>query len=60
MTRRKTLILVFVDRKTHLRLLEKMTGKDKKIIVTGAAGLVGKNLIQKLLSNGYTKIFDID
>ncbi|MDR2408195.1 MAG: NAD(P)-dependent oxidoreductase [Bacteroidales bacterium] len=49
-----------MDKKTHLGLLEKMIGKDKKIIVTGAAGLVGQNLIQELLSNGYTEIIAID
>jgi nucleoside-diphosphate-sugar epimerase len=32
----------------------------KKIVITGAAGLVGQNLIPRLLSRGYTNIVAID
>ena len=32
----------------------------KKIVITGAAGLVGQNLIPRLLSHGYTDIVAID
>jgi nucleoside-diphosphate-sugar epimerase len=33
---------------------------DKKIVITGAAGLVGQNLIPRLISRGFTDIVAID
>ena len=32
----------------------------KKTVITGAAGLVGQNLIPRLISNGFTNIVAID
>lgn len=37
-----------------------MTAKTAKLVVTGAAGLVGQNLIVELLACGYTNIVAID
>lgn len=37
-----------------------VTDKDAKIVITGAAGLVGQNLIVELLNQGYSKITAID
>ena len=37
-----------------------MIAKDAKIVLTGAAGLVGQNLIVELKSRGYTRIVAID
>ena len=37
-----------------------MLDKDAKIILTGAAGLVGQNLIVELKAQGYTRIVAID
>ncbi|MDE1963003.1 MAG: NAD-dependent epimerase/dehydratase family protein [Xanthomonadaceae bacterium] len=37
-----------------------MTDKHKKIVLTGAAGLVGQNLIVELKSQGYTNLVAID
>lgn len=33
---------------------------DKKIVITGGAGLVGQNLVAKLKQRGYTRIVSID
>ena len=33
---------------------------ERKIIVTGGAGLVGQNLIQRLSERGYSRIVAID
>ena len=33
---------------------------ERKIIVTGGAGLVGQNLIQRLTKRGYSQIVAID
>jgi len=37
-----------------------MSEKDKKIVITGAAGLVGQNLIVELKTQGYTNLVAID
>lgn len=37
-----------------------MTAKHEKIVLTGAAGLVGQNLIVELKSQGYTNLVAID
>ncbi|HEX6834330.1 MAG TPA: NAD-dependent epimerase/dehydratase family protein [Rudaea sp.] len=37
-----------------------MIGKDSKIVLTGAAGLVGQNLIVELKAQGYTRLVAID
>jgi len=37
-----------------------MTDKDAKIVITGAAGLVGQNLIVELKEDGYTQLVAID
>jgi len=37
-----------------------MPDKHAKIVVTGAAGLVGQNLLVELKSRGYTRLFAID
>lgn len=34
--------------------------KDKKILITGAAGLVGQNLVVELIRQGYTQLVAID
>jgi len=34
--------------------------KDKKIVITGAAGLVGQNLVQRLFRAGFTDIVALD
>jgi len=34
--------------------------KNSKLIITGAAGLVGQNLVTRLLDMGYTNIFALD
>ena len=34
--------------------------KNSKIVITGAAGLLGQNLITELLSQGYTNLTAID
>ena len=33
---------------------------ERKVIVTGGAGLVGQNLIQRLSKRGYSRIVAID
>src|SRR5712671_3095068 len=37
-----------------------MIAKDAKIVLTGAAGLVGQNLIVELRAQGYTNLVAID
>jgi len=37
-----------------------MNEKDKKLVITGAAGLVGQNLIVELKAQGYTNLVAID
>ena len=37
-----------------------MSEKDKKIVITGAAGLVGQNLLVELKSQGYKNLIAID
>jgi nucleoside-diphosphate-sugar epimerase len=37
-----------------------MAAKDSKIVLTGAAGLVGQNLIVELKAQGYTRLVAID
>lgn len=37
-----------------------MIGKDAKIVLTGAAGLVGQNLIVEMKAQGYTNLVAID
>ncbi|RXE27105.1 NAD-dependent epimerase/dehydratase family protein, partial [Xanthomonas perforans] len=37
-----------------------MTDKHAKIVITGAAGLVGQNLIVELEQQGYTQLVAID
>jgi nucleoside-diphosphate-sugar epimerase len=39
---------------------ENMTENDSKIIITGAAGLVGQNLVHELSSRGYANLTAID
>ena len=34
--------------------------KDDKIVITGAAGLVGQNLVRRLVAQGYSRIVGID
>ena len=34
--------------------------KDKKVLITGAAGLVGQNLVVELIQQGYTRLVAID
>lgn len=34
--------------------------KDGKIVITGAAGLVGQNLVRRLVAQGYSRIVGID
>ena len=34
--------------------------KDKKVLITGAAGLVGQNLVVELIRQGYTRLVAID
>ena len=37
-----------------------MSEKDQKIVITGAAGLVGQNLVVELKAQGYTNLVAID
>ncbi|HEX7915704.1 NAD-dependent epimerase/dehydratase family protein, partial [Rudaea sp.] len=37
-----------------------MIAKDAKIVLTGAAGLVGQNLVVELKAQGYTNLVAID
>ena len=40
--------------------MAQVSGLERKIIITGGAGLVGQNLIQRLTARGYARIVAID
>lgn len=44
----------------HTKDMSKLSGRAKKILIPGGAGLVGQNLIPRLKAQGYTNIVVLD